>query len=384
MTDRVLTRRALNRALLARQHLLERAAAAPIDIVAHLVGLQAQNPQDPYIALWSRVDGFDPLALSVDIEERRALRMGLMRTTLHLVSADDALAMWPVLHGVSARVWRSTSFRKDLEGVDIDEVVATGRDLLGGPALTISKVGAHLAERWPGRPANSLAYAVRFLAPIVQAPPRGLWRRTGQATWQALDTYLGRGIPETAGPDGLVMRYLRAFGPATIPDIATWSWLTGVREVVDRLRPRLVTFRDEDGRELFDVDDAPRPPEDTPAPPRFLPEYDNVALSHDDRSRIFVPEAAGKLTGWVGTFTSDGFIAGQWRLDRGKVHSTIVLQPFLDLAPAGRDELVAEAGRLLGFLTPELAERRVEFGIARSAVAGAPRLRVGAPRTAVR
>ncbi len=379
--DQVLTTRALNRALFARQHLLERARLPALEMIERLVGLQAQNPGDPYLALWSRLDAFDPGELSSAIEGRHAVRMGLMRTTLHLATARDALAIWPVTRGVLERAWLSSPFRKDLVGVDLEALLAAASAYLRDEPRTIAALGIHLAGLWPERPRTSLAYAARFLLPIVQTPPRGLWGRTGQPRWQRLDTWLGvEPVDEQRlEPDELVLRYLAAFGPAGVKDIATWSWLTGVRAIVDRLRPRLVTFRDEAGRELFDLPDAPRPPEEAPSPPRFLPEYDNVALSHADRTRIFVPQAFGQLTGWVGTFTADGFISGQWRLDRAKAGATLVLQPFLPLQPKTRDELVAEGERLMAFMAPASTDRRVEFGIAREAAPDAPALRTGAP-----
>ncbi len=377
----VLTTRALNRALLARQHLLDRARVPALEMVERLVGMQAQNPGDPYLALWSRVDAFEPDELSNAIERRHAVRMGLMRTTLHLATARDALAIWPVTRGVLERAWTSSPFRKDLVGVDLEALLEAASAYLRDEPRTIAALGVHLAELWPDRPRTSLAYAARFLLPIVQAPPRGLWGRTGQPRWQRLDTWLDSGDPgnERADPDALVLRYLAVFGPAGVKDIATWSWLTGVRAIVERLRPQLVAFRDEAGRELFDLPTAPRPPEDTPAPSRFLPEYDNVALSHADRTRIFVPEAFGQVTGWVGTFTADGFISGQWRLDRARPSATLVLQPFLPLQPKTRDELVAEGERLMAFMAPASTDRRVEFGIAREPAPDAPALRTGAP-----
>jgi hypothetical protein len=368
----VLTTRALNRALLARQHLLERAPVAPMTMVEHLVGMQAQNPGDPYVGLWSRVDGFRPGDLSAAIEARQAVRMGLLRTTLHLVSASDAVTMWPVVRGVPQRTFRSTSFRKDLDGVDLASVVAAARAAVDGRPWTMAALGRHLAERWPDHAPNSLGQAARFHLPIVQVPPRGLWGRRGQAAWQSLESWLGLGGPleGDGSPDGLVLRYLAAFGPASVKDVAIWSWLTGIRPVIERLRPRLRVFRDERGAELFDVPDGPLPDPETPAPVRFLPEYDNIALSHADRSRIIAPEAFGRLTGFVGTFLVDGFVAGQWRLDRTKAGAAMVLQPFVALDRAQRRDLVAEAHRLLEFLAPDAVDAgRVEvgFGAAREA-----------------
>ncbi|HEX2222550.1 MAG TPA: winged helix DNA-binding domain-containing protein, partial [Candidatus Limnocylindria bacterium] len=314
-TDRpVLDRRALNRALLARQHLLRRASMPAERMTEHLVGMQAQNPLDPYVALWSRLERFDPQELSGLVERRRAVRLGLMRGTLHLVTDRDALALWPVMAPVMARSWASSQFRRGLDGVDVDVVVGAGRALLEGAPRTTSELGRLLREHSLDRDAASLGYAVRFLLPIVQVPPRGLWGRSGQPTWTTLERWVGRPPDGDAAPDAALLRYLAAFGPANVADIRTWSWLTGLREVVERLRPRLVTFRDEVGRELFDLPDAPRPDPAMPAPTRFLPEYDNVLLSHADRSRILPDSALGRLTGWVGSFLVDGFVAGQWRI----------------------------------------------------------------------
>jgi hypothetical protein len=363
----LLDRRALNRALVARQHLLQRSAMPAADMIEHLVGMQAQNPLDPYIALWSRLEDFRPDALSALVEGRRAVRLGLMRGTLHLATARDALALWPVMAPVMARSWVSSPFSKQLQGIDVEAVVAAGRRLLEEAPRTTSALGALLHERWPERDATSLAYAVRFLLAIVQVPPRGLWGGTGQPNWTTLESWLGRPLHSEARPDEVVLRYLSAFGPATVSDIRTWSWLTGLREVVERLRPRLITFQDEAGRELFDLPDAPRPDPATPAPPRFLPEYDNLLLSHADRARIIPETALGRATGWVGTFLLDGFLAGQWRIERGKARTSLVLDPFQPLTEDQRSQLLEEAGRLLAFSTEEGTDRRVEFGIAREA-----------------
>ncbi len=365
----VLSTRALNRALLARQHLLEPSELRPAAMLEHLVGMQAQNPLDPYVALWSRLQGFDPAGVARLIEERAAVRIGLLRTTLHLVTADDALALWPVFADVLRRAWRSSPFRKALDGVDVEAVVAAARDSLALEAQTTAALGRVLAARWPDADPKSMSYAARFLLPIVQVPPRGLWGRSTQpqAAWTILDAWLGRPLPAGRSLEALVVRYLGAFGPATTADARTWSWLTGLREAFERLRPQLVTFRDEQGRELFDLPGAPRPDPETPAPPRFLPEYDNVALSHDDRRRIIARSAFGRLTGWVGTLTVDGFIRGQWRIDRSKGAATLVIEPFEELGKADAEALAAEGERLLAFQAPKVTARHLEFGIARPA-----------------
>ena len=370
----VLTTRALNRALLARQHLLERAAMPPLSMVEHLVALQAQNPHDPYLALWSRVDAFAAADISDALADARLVRIGLLRTTLHLVTAEDARSLWPVVRPVFARAWSHSPFRKDLPGIEVDEILDAARPMLD-ETLTLTELGRRLEARWPGRSPASLSYAARFLLPIVQVPPRGLWGRSGQARWRRLDSWTGKEggeRPDATTVGDLVLRYLAAFGPATPADIATWSWLTGYREVLESLRPRLRTFRDEAGRELFDVPDAPLPHPDTPAPFRFLPEYDNVALSHADRSRIIATEAGGRITGYVGTFLVDGFVAGQWRIDRVGDAATLVLDPFTPMSTEQRDEAVAEGESLLAFREPEATRREVEFGVARATRSGKP------------
>jgi len=366
----VLTTRALNRALLARQHLLTRAPMSAEGMIEHLVGMQAQVPANPYVALWSRLERFEPGELERLILERRAVRTSLLRTTLHLVTDRDALGMRPVLQPVLERGYASGSpFHKQLVGIDLEALTAAGRSLLDHEPLTTAQLGNRLAERWPDRDPVSLAYAVRYLVPLVQIPPRGLWHKSGQPTWRSLASWLGREIDTDESPDDLVVRYLAAFGPATVKDIATWSWLTRVREIVDRLPPRLRVFRDEWGRQLFDVEDGLLPDPEIPAPVRFLPEYDNIALSHADRGRIIDPRTVGRITGYVGTFLVDGLIAGQWRMTTTKDERLLLLDPFVPLSDDQGADLTDEAARLLvwgaaGKASPD-ADRRVEFGVAR-------------------
>jgi len=369
----VLTTRALNRALLARQHLLTRASMPAEAMIEHLVGMQAQVPANPYVALWSRLEGFEAGELEKLVIGRDAVRMSLLRTTLHLVTAPDALRMRPVLQSVLGRGYTSGSpFHKQLVGVDINALTAAGKSLLDNEALTTAQLGKRLAEQWPDRDPVSLAYAVRYLVPLVQIPPRGLWHRSGQPTWRTLASWLGREVEGSASPDDLVLRYLAAFGPATVQDVATWSWLTRVREVIDRLRPRLRIFHDELGRELFDVEGGLLPDPETPAPVRFLPEYDNIALSHANRGRIIDPRTVGRITGYVGTFLVDGLIAGQWRVVARNEEHILLVDPFVALTDAQAAELTDEAARFLewsarGKASPA-AQRRVEFGIARESV----------------
>lgn len=349
----VLSRRVLNRTLLARQLLLERVDRSTSDTIEHLVGMQAQEPPDPYVGLWSRIQGFDPMELSRLLEGRRAVRMGHLRGTLHLVTARDALAHHPILADVMARTWRSSPFAKRLRGVDLDAVLARARELLEERPLTPSELGAALAPEWPDRDPSSLAYSARFLLPLVQVPPRGLWGRTGRPTNTTAEAWLGAAMEERPSVDDLVLRYLAAFGPATVGDIRVWSWMTGVREVIDRLRPRLRTFRDEAGHELFDVPDGPIADPDLPAPVRFLPQYDNLFLSHDDRSRIDGELSWGIDFGWKGPILVDGGIAAAWRVRRAGKTASMTVELGRRLTRAERLELEAEASELAAFLDPD-------------------------------
>jgi hypothetical protein len=362
----VLTPRALNRALLQRQGLLARSDAPAIDMIEQLVGMQAQEPQNPYLALWSRLDGFDPAELSRLLAERHAVRAQLMRATIHLVSARDCLALHPITQPVLARTFTSP-WGKGLAGADVREVAAAGLELLAKRPRTRAELGALLAPRWPDADPKSLAHAVTFNTALVQVPPRGLWGETGQATWAPVETWLNRELHPNPTTDEVVLRYLAAFGPATVADIRTWSGLTGLREVIERLRPQLRTFRDEQDGELFDLPGAPLPDPDTPAPPRFLPEYDNLVLSHADRSRMFNalgpggPFPQGRA---IGALLVDGFYGANWKLTEGDGAATLTIDGF-EPQPGDEadevDEILAEGTGLLELLAPGASERRVEF-----------------------
>lgn len=360
MSAPVLTRRQLNRAILERQLLLRREAVPALAVVERLVGMQAQVPPDPYTGLWSRIEGFDPAELSADIAERRAVRaVMLMRTTIHLVSARDCLEIRPLIQPVVERAWRYSPFARALAGLDIDEVIAAGLELLADGPQTSGDIGKRLAERWPDRDPASLGHAVRWLVPMVQVPPRGLWGRGGLPRLETVERWLAAPLAARPSLDDLVTRYLAAFGPATARDVGVWSGLTGLGEVLERLRTGLRTFRDEAGGELFDVSDGPLPDPGTPVPVRLLPEFDNLLLSHDDRSRMGDVELRGRPW-WHGSLLVDGFLAGTWRPQRRRGGITLQVGTYRSMTDAELDDVAAEATRLATFLAPD-GEHDVEI-----------------------
>jgi len=369
----VLGRRELNRALLDRQMLLRRVplpaetgprAERVIETVEHLAGLQAQAPFPPYYGLWSRLAGFRPGDLAELILSRRLVRIALMRGTIHLVSAGDCLMLRPLIQPVLDRAM-STTYGRQLSGVDTGELAAAGRVLVEEKPRTFSELGTLLSAQWPDHPPAALAQGVRALVPLVQVPPRAVWGLAGQAAHTSAESWLGRDLE--AGPrlDDLVVRYLAAFGPATVMDMQCWSGLTRLREAVDRLRPRLHTFRDEQGAELFDLPDAPRPGPDVPAPVRMVAEFDNLILSHADRARIISePNRQRMFTRngiFPGTVLVDGFVVGMWRLARSRGGAALVIEMFEPVRDRDRDAIVAEGGRLLAFAAPDAPAHDIQF-----------------------
>ena len=345
--------RRLNRALLERQLLLRRHPLTAQAAIERLVGLQAQAPNAPYVALWSRLDRFGHDDLSALIENRWAVRTHLMRNTIHLVTDADCLALRPVMQPVLDRAFRSSPFARSLAGIDRDAFATAAREHLAGP-MTRAQLAAELRERWPDRDPLSLAYAVTHLVPTIQAPPRGIWARRGQARWLATDAWLSLTLEGAPPVESVVLRYLAAFGPASARDFATWSGLAGSSALMEGLRPQLRTFRDEDGRELFDVPDGPLPDEDTPAPPRFLPEYDNVLLSHADRTRVIeddrpVPLPAGNGAA-LGTVLIDGFMRAEWEITRTHGRARLAVTPYAPLSRADEAAVGEEGAGLLVFV----------------------------------
>ncbi|WP_353945542.1 winged helix DNA-binding domain-containing protein [Streptomyces sp. HUAS MG91] len=372
MTTKPITTRALGRATLERQLLLRRSPMKAEEAVAHLVGLQAQEVRPPYLALAARLDGFTPADLSDALAARRVARIVTMRSTIHLHTAEDAMTLRPLVQPARERELRL--FRKGLDGVDLDRLTALTRPYVEEEPRTPKEIRHLLLAEWPDADPQALMIAARAGLPLVQVTPRGLWRRSGGVRLTTAERWLDLPTAPTPAPDDTILRYLGAFGPASVKDFQQWAGLTRTKEAFEQLRPRLVTFRDEHGVELFDLPDAPRPDEDTPAPPRLLAEFDNLLLSHADRTRVIAEADRGRnwqVNTVYLTFLVDGMLAGLWTLKEPKgagtedAGSRLTLEPFRPLTRAQRDELVAEAERTAAVLEAP-GPVTVDFGTVRT------------------
>jgi winged helix DNA-binding protein len=357
--QRVLSARALNRALLERQMLLRRKKISVLAAIERLVGMQAQSPLAPYVGLWSRIEDFEPGELIRLMNTRRVVRLAIMRSTIHLMSARDCLALRPLFDPVLDRSLHS-NWRQGLEGVDAKALAPAARKIVEKQPQTFSDLGGLLAEQWPHNDAAALAMAARAWLPLVQVPPRGIWGVGGLAKHTTAEHWIGRPLAKRSGRNEMIKRYLRAYGPASVRDIQMWSGLTGLQDAVEQLRPTLRAFRDEQDRELFDLPGAPLPDADTLAPPRFIPEYDNLLLSHADRLRVIADADRARIF-TKGALLVDGFVAGTWKIKRARASADLLVEQFRRLGREEKAEVSEEGTRLLGFAAEQRDRRSVRF-----------------------
>jgi winged helix DNA-binding protein len=362
----VLDKRALNRALLARQLLLERRRASAASTIERLVGMQAQAPNLPYIGLWARLSGFRHEELSGLVRSRQAVRISLMRNTIHLVTARDAFALKPLFTPFGERGFiHGSPWGRRMSEEDLRAIRSVGAELMSEKPRTIADLARHLGQRFPGRDSLALAYGVRYMVPLVFTTPRGIWRAGGPVALTTFEAWLGAPPGPAIPPDRLVTRYLAAFGPATPADMRAWSGLA-MRPVFERMRPKLKVLRDEKGREMFDLPRAPRPSPDEEAPVRLIPDYDNILLAHADRTRIM---PAGRHLGifssngvMQGAVLVDGFVRAMWVPRK----STLEISPFIKpLTRTERAAVEAESFQLSTFLAPG-EKHDVTFGRVRA------------------
>lgn len=363
-SSETLSRRALARATLARQMLLERERLPVSKAVERLVALQAQWPRPPFVGLWTRLQGFERSQLTALLHERKVVRATFVRATLHLVTTKDFLALrpslQPMLDGGLAAVLRERA-----KGLEPARLSAQARRFLARGPRTFEEVREHLAKETPGGDVRAMGYAVRLSLPLVQVPTEtdSPWAFASNPSFAVAEDWLGRAVPREPGtPAALLLRYLAAYGPASLADMQAWSGFGGLRETVEALRPRLRVFRDEQKRELFDLPDAPRPSEDVPAPVRLVPEYDNLITARtDDRfvAKADRPKVYLSALRIAPTVLVDGRVAGTWGVERKKSAAVLTIVPFAPLSARARQDALAEADALLRFVEPDAASRDV-------------------------
>jgi hypothetical protein len=282
-----------------------------------------------------------------------------MRGTIHLVSAADSLILRPFAQPIMDRDLRTnTTFAAGIVGLDLEKFADVARAMLSERPFTMAEMGPLLAERFPGHDAKSLAHAARNLLALVQVPPRAVWGRSGQTMLAPVEAWLGKAVAQEPSMADVALRYLAAFGPASIADLQTWSGLTRLKEIVEPMRGQLRTFVDEDGKELFDLPDAPRPDEDVAAPPRFLPDFDNLIRSHANRRRVIDDETRReRLQTRNGVpphaLLVDGDVAGSWRIVTDSGSATLAVTQFHTFTARDIEAVEAEGQRLLAFAEPD-------------------------------
>jgi hypothetical protein len=362
--SRILTLRELNRATLARQLLLERASLPVLSAVQQLGGLQAQLAVSPYIGLWTRLDGFQRDDLARAIETRSIVKATFIRATLHLITAADyrqfRMTIQPVLVGAAEAIIKQRG-----GALDVDKVVAKARKYIAEEPRTFAEITSMFSEIMPGVDPGSIRYTIRTQLPLVQVPVAKGWSYPGNPSFTLAESWLEKPISKADNLRLLVIRYLQAFGPASVTDLQTWSGFKKLKDVVDKLRPELKVYRDEQKRELFDLPDTPLPAADVPASVRFLPEYDNLLLSHTKRTRIIAEEHRSRvyLPGLRvrSTFLVDGFVRGAWKIQSTRGSATLFIEPFEKLTKQDRSALVEEAEQLVRFVESGAKTFEVRF-----------------------
>lgn len=334
MQDRV-TAKQINRSYLARQHLLERVEMTAHQAIEYLVALQAQDVMPPFIGLWSRLQGFRPEGINNGLLDRTLVRATSLRPTVHLTTRRDVLKLLPImLPGYVRMAQAPTSIRGLFSRVDIADVTTWANWLMNNTDRGAEEMRERARIDWPEEDPQLLASAVQWILPLCQIPPRGVWKTNARPRWALADQWLGEPLETTSNLEELVLRYIRAFGPMATGDIQAWSRLTGLKPVIDSLRPDLRLLIDEVGRELLDLPESLWPEEATAVPVRFLGAYDNLWLAHKDRSRILAEDHRLLImNNGIGrpAVLIDGLIAARYRIDVRKRRAILSIQPFREL-----------------------------------------------------
>ena len=350
--ERVLTREDLNRALLARQLLLGRRKLSAVKTVERLGGLQAQWTPSPYLSLWTRLDGFEREELTRALTSRRLVKALLQRGTLHVVCPADYWAISTARRELGGILW-PPAYERLVPRKRLGELASLVLVELEDGERTFKELRGLLEPHAKGNASATFLWRrVQGHASVVHVPPSGIWGYGGQGVYAAAPGRIKGEPPEPQDAfDHLVRRYLGAYGPATPRDIGQWAGmprLTPISEALGRLDVR--TFKDERGRTLYDLPRAPLPDAETPAPPRLVPRFDNLVLSHDDRSRILGDVPPSRIVTKNGivhaTILVDGFVVGTWQLENGRVK----LEPLGKLDAAAKRALKDEAERVESFV----------------------------------
>lgn len=325
--------------------------------------MQAQEARHPYVGLWTRVEGFGSDELRAALHSREVVRATLMRATLHLVSARDYLALRSALQPALTAAMTGALRGRD-EGLDVEKLLPVARKLYDERPRDFNELRPLLLEAFPEVNERALGYAVRTHLPLVTVPSDDRFGFPTRAQFTLAESWLGAAPDAEGATEELVRRYLAAFGPATAADAQTWSGLGGLKAVLEGMREELDVVTDERGRELFDLPGAPHPDEDVPAPPRFLPDFDNLVLAHADRTRLLAdehrPALVSKNLRVRATFLVDGMVAGTWKLERKRKAATLLIEPFAPLPKRALKELTAEGERLLRFAEEDAASFDVQ------------------------
>ena len=366
MTDRILNLRELNRATLARQMLLKREKLPVSAAIERLAGMQAQLASAPFVGLWTRLENFKREDLAKRIEDRSVIKATLMRATLHLFTAEDFFrfraTLQPVLSGA-----RESVIKQRGSDFDQDRLLKAARKFIAEQPRTFAEISEMIAELMPDQDVGALRYTVRTQIPLVQVPVSGGWSYPGKPAFTLAESLLGGKIPDKDNLRELVLRYLAAFGPASPTDMQTWCGysLPVLKAEFEKLKPELTIYLNEKRQELFDLPTVNLPGEDAPAPVRFLPEFDNLLLSHKNRNRIVPDEYRSKVylpaLRVAATILVDGFVRGAWKVEKTKSAATFLIEPFDKLTKQDRATLTEEGEKLVRFIEPDAKSFDIKF-----------------------
>ena len=364
MADRILNLRELNRATLARQMLLEREAMPLPAAIERLAGLQAQLARAAYVGLWTRLRDFRRETLDHLIENRSVIKATWVRATLHLCTADDYIRFRATLQPMLTRA--ASTIAKGRGGdFDLNKLLSAAREYIGERPRTFAEISEMVNKLMPDQDVGALRYAVRMHLPLVQVPVTGGWGYSNQPEFTLADSWIGRPIAPEDRLRELVLSYLAAFGPASVTDMQTWSGMPSLKETFQKLRPELKLHRAEGRRELFDAPGLVIPDGDVPAPVRFLPEFDNLLLSHSNRTRVIADEHRSKvyLPGLrvAATILIDGFVRGAWKIEKSKSAAALVIEPFDKLTRHDRAALTQEGESLVRLVEAKSKSFEVRF-----------------------